>query len=331
MNINLWSKEEIQTLQENYSKYSTKELQQLFFPNRTVLAIKRQKDKYNLKKYNCWTSEEEKLLKEAWENYPMEKLLECFPNRTYKQLMCKARILGVKSKINRKRKGSLRFLDTLNPNSAYWWGFIMADGHLSPKGEFIITLSEKDKNHLSVLAELLNCEMRLLSKKSKYNLNGSTFVEIRIGDKKFVNKWYNILNYINPKTINPPKLDIFFEYDLLIYFLIGFIDGDGSIWRHNNIENKIGSISLKIELHPSWESILNLICDNVYKFYNIKFNIKVNKKGYVQAVISSQEDLIKLYQYVHNCNYMKRKWDKVEEFITDKELKCRDQVYSCQN
>lgn len=50
MNINLWSKEEIQTLQENYLKYSTKELQQLFFPNRTVLAIKRQKDKYNLKK-----------------------------------------------------------------------------------------------------------------------------------------------------------------------------------------------------------------------------------------------------------------------------------------
>lgn len=36
------------------------------------------------------------------------------------------------------------------------------------------------------------------------------------------------------KTYFPPNLNIFFKKEYLVYFLIGFIDGDGSISKNRS-------------------------------------------------------------------------------------------------
>lgn len=247
----------------------------------------------------------------------METLLNALPNRTYSQMMNKASTLKVVSKVQRKRQGSLSFLDTLNKKSAYWWGFIMADGHLSPRGELCICLSSKDKDYLRVLAEHLKCRMTVRIKSGGgFSTENSEFVELRIQDKKFQEKWYSILEYTNPKTYNPPKLDIFYNKELLIYFLIGLIDGDGSIWISNQTEANHGSIALRIEVHPSWENRFKELFSKIEEFYQIRFNIKTSSKGYIKAEIASRKDLEQLSKYINDCDYMARKWNTVKAFMS---------------
>ena len=192
----------------------------------------------------------------------------------------------------------------------------MADGHLSPRGELCICLSGKDKDYLKVLAEHLKCKITLRIKSGGFSKENSEFVDLRIQDKKFQEKWYSILEYTNPKTYNPPKLDIFYTKDLLIYFLIGLIDGDGSIWISNQTEANHGSISLRIEVHPNWKDRFIELFSKIEELYGIRFNIKTSNKGYVKAEIASRKDLEKLYMYIDNCNYMTRKWDKVKAFMS---------------
>ena len=311
-----WTEKEIEILNTFYLGHTAQECIDEFGLNRTVKALQKKARELGIQKNKRWTKEEEDLLKFHWENSDMETLLNTFPTRTYSQMMNKARLLKVTSKVERKRQGSLKFLDNLTSKSAYWWGFIMADGHLSPRGELCICLSGKDKDYLKVLAEHLKCKVTLRIKSGGFSKENSEFVDLRIQDKKFQEKWYSILEYTNPKTYNPPKLDIFYTKDLLIYFLIGLIDGDGSIWISNQTETNHGSIALRIEVHPNWKDRFIELFSKIEELYGIRFNIKTSNKGYVKAEIASRKDLEKLYMYIDNCNYMTRKWDKVKAFMS---------------
>ena len=51
-----------------------------------------------------------------------------------------------------------------------------------------------------------------------------------------------------PKTYFPPNLSIFMTKENLIYFLIGFIDGDGTICVR---DRGYFDVSLKIECHEN--------------------------------------------------------------------------------
>jgi len=51
--------------------------------------------------------------------------------------------------IDRRRHGNLSFMNNLNNKEVYyWWGFFIADGCISQKNEFIISISNRDKNNL---------------------------------------------------------------------------------------------------------------------------------------------------------------------------------------
>ncbi len=248
------------------------------------------------KTWNRWTEEEIELLKIHWKSSTMENLLKTFPNRKYSSLMLKATELGIKSEIKRKRKGSLNYLDVLHPNSCYWWGFIIADGHLTKKGELIITLNEKDELHLTKLAKHLNCS---LSKR----LN---FVTLRIQDQKFGNNWLKILNINSPKTYTPPDLSIFLSKIDLLPFFIGLIDGDGCIWESKNW------LQLRVELHGNWFNILQLISSKLKLFYDIECKVKLTKRGTSKIDINTKKDLKILKDFINNTEYLERKWSKLE-------------------
>ena len=312
MKCESWSEKEIEILNTYYLDHTAQECIDEFGLNRTPKSLQKKARELGIQKNKRWTEEEETLLKYHWENSDMETLLKALPDRTYSQMMNKARFLHVTSKVNRKRLGSLKFLDDLNEKSAYWWGFIMADGHLSPKGELCVTLSGKDKDHLQILAQHLKCQVAIRVRSGGFTVNPTEFIDLRIQDKKFQEKWYSILSYVNPKTYNPPRLEIFYKENLLVYFLIGLIDGDGCIWTSHQSETHHSSIALKIEVHPSWEERFIELFSKVNEMYDIKFNIKINNKGYVQATIASRKDLEKLYKYTTKCDYLARKWEKVK-------------------
>lgn len=295
-NWNKWTKEDIEYLKNNYPNGESKgciELHSKF----TLQAIKYKAIKLGIKSNNFtkWSLEEESLLKESWKKDTLEKLLEKFPNRNYNQLMHKARLLGVKSETNRARKGSLEFLNQLNPKSCYWWGFVIADGHISHKGELAITLSNLDKQHLLKLSSILGCNIS----------ERGNFVHLRIGDKSFGEKWLNILSINAPKTYFPPDLSVFYTKEYLLPFIIGLIDGDGCIWENKNWLN------LRIELHSNWLNTLQLISDKLKEFYDIDCKIKTSKRGFSQLNINTKKDLKILKDYISNVDYLERKWNKL--------------------
>lgn len=312
----IWTEDKISILKEYYSTKSAQYLIDNFNFDTSVKAIQKKARELGIYKNHSWNEQEDSLLREHWVTSDMETLKKVFPNRSYNSLVSRASFLGLHSLTYRQRKGDLSFLDNLNCKSAYWWGFITADGHLSPRGDLLITISERDKEYLEVLAKRLKCVLHESVSSSGYSTPVSKFITLRVGDKKFQKKWYALLKYNNPKTYNPLDLSVFYRKELLIYFLIGLIDGDGSIWISNKSETNRGSIALRLEMHPNWEAALSDLCNKVYEFYQIKFNIKRSKKGYIKAEIATKNDLLKIYSYINNCDYMPRKWNKVSAFVS---------------
>lgn len=110
-----------------------------------------------------WTEKEINLLKVKWPSATTEELLNSFSGRTYKAIAEKARGLKISANECRRRKGSLKYLDLdeLTPEKAYWWGFIMADGHITKRGGLNIQISEKDFEHIKQLGDRLGVDIKL--------------------------------------------------------------------------------------------------------------------------------------------------------------------------
>ena len=247
--------------------------------------------------YNKWTKEEEELLKVAWETYSMEDLLKSFPNRTYQKILLHAQQKGYKNINYRGRKTNLEFLDLkkITPKNAYWWGFIMADGHLSKTNSLMISLKNVDKTHLEKLSKHINSTIR--------ENNGFCFLSAN--DKKLISECKDILHMEHTsKTYFPPVLNIF--EDFFIYFLIGFIDGDGCLWLNKNYPQ------LKIELYKTWLDNLNYFKEILKTKYNIEnVKVEISKKDTAVLKIGNRWDIIKISEYCKDVDYLERKWDKI--------------------
>jgi hypothetical protein len=289
-----WSEEEIKILKEKYPEMGSK---CSLFIGRNEISVKSKAKKLKLKYDNrdAWTDDEVSKLKDAWSHYDMDKLLITFPGRTYSKIMGKARQLSLKSETNRARRGCLDYLDTLTPKSVYWWGFIMADGHIN-RNDFVLSIHKDDISHLEKLSILL---------KTKIHHTKTNMVSIRTGNRKFCEKWLNILNIKDiPKTYSGINYDIFEPY--FTEFIIGFIDGDGHI-RYNNKHK-----SCTIELHSSWYGVMIYFSEYLEKKYSIKSNVVYTKGGkYVRFYTQNKDNLKKLKSLVSGLPYLGRKWDKI--------------------
>lgn len=295
-----WTEADLQVLYDNFPEGGIYKCIELL-PHKTRKQIKAKIDALHIKSnhYEKWTKEENERLKEAWENYSMKELLDAFPGRSYQKIQLHANQMGYHSKTDRKRKSDLSFLDlnNLTPENAYWWGFIMADGHLSRKNELIVCLKDTDFDHLNKLANHLKCELK--------KRNG--FCRLSCGDKKRIEEWKTILKMEETaKTYFPPELSIFEEN--FVYFFIGFVDGDGNIKISKNYPG------IKIEIHGSWKEKLKWFANILKEKYDImSVNVKDGKKDRWTSVleIGNRNDVIKLSTFAKNVDCMKRKWEKI--------------------
>ncbi len=295
---NRWSEEDINYLKLNYPGKGTENCPELL-KRYSKHQISERARKLDLKVYRNWNPDDLSLLEYHWGNSDMETLLSTFPGFTYKELMGQAGYRKFKTLGQRNRKGDIKFLDELNPLSLYWWGFIMADGHITLNGELTISISNKDKSHLEKLSNIVGIDVKDLPK-NMCNFN--------ISDKILFNKWFKIFNMDGkPKTYNPPNLDIFLTKENLIYFIIGFIDGDGCVW------NNKGFNSLRVEIHGSWFKTLELINSKLKEFYNINGKVSMNKKGYSKLDINGVR-INKFLKYINDVPFLERKWVKLKEF-----------------
>lgn len=296
-----WTNDDVRILREYYPEFGAKKCAELIL-NKTKRQIKDKAGALGIKSnhYKKWSDEENEKLKIAWRTCNMEDLLLSFPGRTYQEILLHANKLGYHTNTDRKRKCDLTFLDldSLTKESSYWWGFIMADGHLSKRGQLVIQLKDIDKEHLVKFASHVKGNV-------KQPDNG--FVRLACNDIRKMSVWKKKLGMVETaKTYFPPDLSVFEGY--FVYFFIGFVDGDGCIWLSR------GYPQIKVEVHLSWLKNIEWFSKMLKERYGIESaNVHISKKQTVVLSIGNRSDVLKLFEYSKEVESLSRKWDRLSD------------------
>ena len=104
--------------------------------------------------------------------------------------------------------------------------------------------------------------------------------------------------------------------DKFIYFLIGFIDGDGCI----GFRSDSNAPRIVIKLHNSWKDNLEYMSNSLYSYFGLlsapKANVICNNK-YATITWGNQKILFGLKNFIisNNIKVMNRKWNKIKEMV----------------
>lgn len=113
------------------------------------------------------------------------------------------------------------------------------------------------------------------------------------------------------KTYNPPSIKIFknFTNEQILSFIVGFIDGDGSICTRNQ------SASLRIQNHASWIDMHRFFLKNIQKIFKIDYgSVYIDKRGYSSLNICTKNCISLIFNFIlkQKIPYLNRKWDKLK-------------------
>jgi hypothetical protein len=147
-------------------------------------------------------------------------------SKTYKYFnFCTSCATSIK---NKEGKGIYRLQHNTNYfrdgslQSCYWAGFIASDGCVSDKGIFSLKLNEKDEGHLIQFLQDSESSSKVLNSGSEDRKRITFTAHEWVSDLKTI---YNI----TPRkslTLEPPNL---INEEMIKAFIIGYIDGDGTI------------------------------------------------------------------------------------------------------
>lgn len=243
---------------------------------------------------NKYTNAEIEFLKEHYPKTYKSLILEKLPNHSWSSIKEKCKKIGLSRPKIRTFK-LLKLLD-LNPINLYWWGFIMADGHITNKGDLKVFLGIADKAHLSKLGRYLDVPI--------YDYGSMS--HLSVCDKINCLNLKHKLDIDHQKTYNPPKHFNYLNDELaMLCFLIGFIDGDGSIqYRKQSFQ------SIRITVHENWFDFFQLFSTTLQNKSRIKLTITKNGRNNTCALICGCENYKYLLSVIEQNNLpaLERKW-----------------------
>lgn len=265
-----------------------------------------------------WTEENIEFLKNNYGILSLSEIAKCL-NTTKSSIACKSTRLG----LTKKNNGNVNIFEKINTEeSAYWLGFIYADGYIVKNikdknhcnYELGIELNSIDIKHLSKFNSIFNNYYKIESKVKNMNsidiLNNKEISHrthetclIRIYNKKIVEDLIN-----NDLVQNKTNSDIFPKIEddeMFLHFLRGYIDGDGSY-----VIDKNGRI--KISIAGNNEKCFIYILKRLRDKYNINGNYYKDRSCF-KLQISKKEDVLKLIDLLFdNANiYLDRKFEKI--------------------
>lgn len=214
-----------------------------------------------------------------------------------------------KSCANKKRAKRLNDLTILleeTPETYYWIGFLLADGHFDNGKRIVVGLAEHDRDHLEKFAKYIGYKGTISTMK-KYSYN-AVYNAVRLSamDTEVVGKLCEKFDIKSNKTYNPPKSLRWIPEDLFLCLMAGLIDGDGTISNFHGRKDAF----IRIKQEKSWLPILKEFA----KYFKEEDRVKINKQGYAEVEITGfpkiRELKKKLLEY--NLPLMDRKWDKID-------------------
>lgn len=306
-----WTTSDYDFLIENYNKMSILELSDNLVRSVSSINTKLSELKLSTRK---WTKEDDDLMIKYFSSKTIEELLNIFPNRSKSSIINRGYFLGLKCDYNlrkteRKYKYTVNhnFFSEYNINSCYWAGFISADGWVMTGNTSTlgIKLSIKDYDHLINFKKEIKTDSPLFIKEGISFGKKTKTCMISIYSKQIISDLRENFNIIPCKTLvnKPPKID----NDLnKLSFIIGLMDGDGTVYKDKNGY-------MRIIFLGSYE-ILEWVKKTLVMFLGeIKSN--VNKKGKIYSFSISNDLSLKLINIVkkNKIVYLKRKIDKYDK------------------
>jgi hypothetical protein len=207
---------------------------------------------------------------------------------------------------------------------AYLLGFYVADGNINKKRKtFRVKVSAEDreipelyKTFISPEAKLIKYEGYEIEGRGGKKYQGNDQIAIDINSAKLVESLVD-LNYGYNKTYDNLRLPKLSD-DLMVHFIRGFFDGDGSISVYVAKEKgKKDRVRCSMSLCAKNNSIL----DDISKFFS-KFKIKTNvnylkRDDMYRLATSSKAEILKIYNLIYKgCNYsLKRKLNSIESYV----------------
>lgn len=161
---------------------------------------------------------------------------------------------------NRKYYGDYNIFETINTKQkAYWLGFIAADGcnySREQNASIIISINQKDIQHLEKFKKFVNtnAEIKTFTQNTGYS-NNTPMCKIVLNSKKMSQDLSN-LGIVPRKSLilQPPKINPQFY----LSFILGYFDGDGSIYKIQT-QNQYGISIVGTKEILEWiNSILNI-------------------------------------------------------------------------
>ncbi len=262
-----------------------------------------EKAKNNNMPVSEWNKEKIDFLKKNYKKYSNRELTKLLGYKSVTSIKLKKKQLELEHLTN--RFGDLSPLLKESHQAYYWIGFIFADGHLSKNGRLSIT-SSHDKEHLEEFANFIGCKvLKIKRTKSLKNKKGSSdfFYSVSLQHQDVSEKIREKFDISNTKTYNVPNLHWINEDWKFISFLIGFIDGDGSVCKTNRV--------IKIENHINWNKI-HLYIQTYLKKFEIESKVKYDESINASIICISNKSyhflLSKIKEY--DLIVLKRKWNK---------------------
>lgn len=195
------------------------------------------------------------------------------------------------------------YFSTLTQQNSYWGGFIAADGNIDKyNNRLTISLAIKDKIMLERFLSDLNSNYKIY-----YSNNSGCII---VSSKQIVNDLKHHFNITPAKsyTLQPPNL---IELKLIDSYIIGLIDGDGSI-GFQHVKNKrdrfyislVGTPEVLLFVKQRFEQILGHTTSNLH------FDKKFKGNTCTFRISDETARIIFLHYYNINIQKMERKWSK---------------------
>ncbi len=221
------------------------------------------------------------------------------------------------------------FFNEINQDSAYWAGFIAADGNIKSNKNYnsiIVALASKDKGHLESFAKAINFNGPIHDYEIEYSYNDIESTKerssITITSEQCKNKLEEYYNIVSNKSLilKPPKLHKETDMDA---FINGYVDGDGSIYFVKKKKQKgiclsiLGTKELLTWIQDRFSIILGININCIYK------KRKDDKNTYFLTVSDKRARALIIHFYQINLFQLKRKWseDVIDHCVNYKKIK----------
>ena len=210
------------------------------------------------------------------------------------------------------------FDDIDNDIKAYLLGFFIADGWISEKNRFGITI-QSDDDYILKYYQLFSSTKIFKKNRTTKTIKRKTSSTIR-WTSEYMKDIFRSYNILTNKTYN---IEFIFPFDkipkhLVRHFIRGFIDGDGSFEANKGIFtitlvntslNFMKQIGIEFEkINEGIESTITKVIGKTVDYYTLRFNFfRINKP----------EKVLQIYNYLYKDTniFLSRKKEKIESYL----------------